>query len=166
MAIEAGSRMPEGTLVRVTDDGPEEVSAAEFFGGRTVVLFGVPGAFTPTCHNSHMPPFVAKADEFRERGVDEIAVIAVNDPFVMAEWRRQSEAAGRVTFLADGSAHYVSALGTDIDLGSRGLGTRSKRFAMLVVDGEVKDMRVEDSPGQVTDSSADAMLGLLEQRAA
>ena len=163
MAIEQGSRMPEGTLTRVTDDGPEPVEASEFFGGRTVVLFGVPGAFTPTCHNTHMPPFVAKADEFRQRGVDEIAVISVNDPFVMGEWRRQSNAMGQVTFLSDGSADYVTALGTDLDMGSRGFGTRSKRFAVLVKDGEVVHMATEDNPGQVTDSSADAMLGVLDE---
>ena len=161
MTIEEGSRMPDGTLVRVTDDGPEEMSAAEFFSGRTVVLFGVPGAFTPTCHNSHMPPFVAKAGEFRERGVDEIAVIAVNDPFVMAEWRRQSNAMGQVTFLSDGAATYTKALGMEIDLSSRSFGVRSKRYAMLVRDGEVRHLATEDGPG-ISGSSADAMLAVLE----
>ena len=161
MALEQGSRMPEGTLRRVTDEGPEEVRASDFFGGRTVVLFGVPGAFTPTCHNTHMPPFVAKAEEFRAKGVDEIAVIAVNDPFVLAEWRRASDAAGRVTFLSDGSADYTRALGMDIDMSARGFGTRSKRYAALIRDGEVVHLSAEDGPGVVTGSSADEMLAVL-----
>ena len=160
MAIERGQRMPEGTLVRVTDDGPEELSTSALFDGRKVVLFGVPGAFTPTCHNTHMPPFVAKAGEFHDKGVDEIAVVAVNDPFVMAEWRRQSNAMGQVSFLSDGAAAYVKALGLDIDLSSRSFGVRSKRFAMLVENGEVKHLAVEDGPG-VTGSSADEMLAVL-----
>ena len=115
MAIEKGSSMPEGTLVKVTPDGPEQVKASEFFGGRKVVLFAVPGAFTPTCHNSHMPPFVKRADEFKAKGVDEIAVIAVNDVFVMDEWRKSSDNMGRITFLADGSAEYTKALGMELD---------------------------------------------------
>ena len=162
MAIEKGASLPEGTLVRVTDDGPEEIAAKEFFADRRVILFGVPGAFTPTCHNTHMPPFVARAEEFREKGVDEIAVISVNDPFVMGEWRRQSNAMGRVTFLSDGAASYTKALGMEIDLSSRSFGVRSRRYAMLVEDGEVKHLATDDQPGTVTGSSADEMMAVLD----
>ena len=153
--------MPDGTLTRVTDDGAQKVTASELFDGRKVVIFAVPGAFTPTCHNSHMPPFVAKAQEFRDRGVDEVAVLSVNDPFVMQEWRKASNAIGQVEFLADGSAEYTKALGMELDASGAGLGIRSKRYAMLVDNGEVKHLAVEDSPGAVTESSADAILGRL-----
>ena len=161
MTMETGSRMPDGTLTVVTDDGPEQVEASKFFGGRTVVLFAVPGAFTPTCHMSHMPGFVNNADAFRAKGVDEIAVIAVNDPFVMKAWREASDAKGKVTFLADGSARYVTALGLDLDAAGFGMGTRAKRFAMLVEDGTVKEVSVEDSPGAVEVSGAEEMLAKL-----
>ena len=161
MTISTGSTMPAGTLTRVGDDGPERVEAAEFFGGRKVVLFGVPGAFTPTCHRSHMPGFVDNADALRAKGVDEIAVIAVNDPHVMKAWREASDARGKVTFLADGSADYARALGLDLDASGFGMGTRSRRFSMLVEDGTVKELSVEDSPGQVGVSGADEMLAKL-----
>ena len=161
MTISTGSTMPAGTLTRVGDDGPERVEAAEFFGGRKVVLFGVPGAFTPTCHRSHMPGFVDNADALRAKGVDEIAVIAVNDPHVMKAWREASEARGKVTFPADGSADYARALGLDLDASGFGMGTRSRRFSMLVEDGTVKELSVEDSPGQVGVSGADEMLAKL-----
>ena len=161
MAIENGSTMPDGTLVKVTDDGPQKLSASEFFGGRKVVLFAVPGAFTPTCHNTHMPPFVEKAEEFRSKGVDEIAVLSVNDPFVMGEWRKSSDAMGRVSFLADGSADYTKALGMELDASGAGLGIRSKRYALLVDDGEVKHLTMEENPGEVSGSGADVMLAKL-----
>ena len=161
MAIAAGDTVPEGTLTRVIDDGPEQLSTADFFGGRRVVLFGVPGAFTPTCHRSHMPGYVENADAFKEKGVDEVAVLAVNDPHVMRAWRDASGAAGKVTFLADGSARYATALGLDLDASDFGMGTRAKRFAMLVEDGTVRELSVEDSPGEVGVSGADEMLAKL-----
>ena len=161
MAIENGSTMPDGELTIVTDDGPKKVSTSEFFAGRKVVMFAVPGAFTPTCHNTHMPPFVARAQEFRDKGVDEIAVISVNDPFVMSEWRKSSNAMGQVTFIADGNADYTKALGMEIDASGGGLGTRSKRYAMLVDDGEVKHFTAEENPGEVSGSGADVMLAKL-----
>ena len=161
MAIETGSRMPDGTLTRVTDNGSEAVEAAEFFGERTVVLFAVPGAFTPTCHRSHMPGFVANAAAFRGKGVDEIAVIGVNDPHVMRAWRDASDPKGTITFLADGSARYTTALGMDIDASDFGMGVRSKRYSALIRNGEVIELNVEDSPGVVEVSSADEMLAKL-----
>ena len=161
MAIEVGSRVPDGTLVKVTDDGPAQVEASSFFGGRKVVLFAVPGAFTPTCHMSHMPGFVQNAEAFRAKGVDEIAVLSVNDPHVMKAWREASGADGKVTFLADGSARYTRALGMDVDASDFGMGVRSKRYAALIEDGEVKELEVEDSPGGVSVSGADDMLAKL-----
>ena len=161
MTIENGSRMPDGTLTVVGDDGPQQIEASEFFGGRKVVVFAVPGAFTPTCHRSHMPGFVENADAFRAKGVDEIAVLAVNDAHVMTAWREASGAAGKVTFLADGSARYTRALGMDLDASDFGMGVRSKRYAMLVEDGTVRELAVEDSPGGVSVSGADELLAKL-----
>ena len=165
MAMEKGGTMPSGTLTKVTDDGPEKVEADAFFGGRTVVLFGVPGAFTPTCHNAHMPPFVQRADEFAQRGVDEIAVISVNDPFVMGEWRKSSDAMGRVTFLADGSADYTSKLGMELDATGAGMGKRSHRYVSLIEDGTIVWLGLENNPGAVTESGADMVLAALDERA-
>ena len=162
MAIEKGSKMPEGKLTKVTADGPDQIEASKMFGGRKVVLFAVPGAFTPTCHNSHMPPFVQRADEFKAKGVDEIAVIAVNDPFVMDEWRKSSDNMGRITFLADGSADYTKKLGMDLDATGHGLGIRSKRYVALIEDGTVTWMGLEDNPGEVTESGADMVLAALD----
>lgn len=161
MSIENGSTIPDGELTIVTDDGPKKVSTSDFFGGRKVVMFAVPGAFTPTCHNTHMPPFVAKAQEFYDKGVDEIAVLSVNDPFVMSEWRKSSNVMGQVTFIADGNADYTKALGMELDASGAGLGTRSKRYAMLVDNGEVKHLMTEENPGEVSGSGADVMLAKL-----
>ena len=164
MAIEKGGTMPSGTLTKVTADGPDKVEADAMFKGRTVVLFGVPGAFTPTCHNSHMPPFVQRADEFRAKGVDEIAVISVNDPFVMGEWRKSSDPMGQITFLADGSADYTKKLGMELDAAGAGMGMRSKRYVALIEDGTVTWMGLEDNPGAVTESGADMVMAALEER--
>lgn len=158
MAIAAGGRIPDATLTIVTPDGPDARPADAFFAGRKVVLFAVPGAFTPTCHNSHMPGFVENADAMRERGVDEVAVISVNDPFVMAAWAKASQAENKVTFLADGSGEFTRALGMDTDLSKVGFGTRSKRYAMIVDDGTVSFVDEEDSPGEVKKSSAAAVM--------
>ena len=160
MTIETGATMPDGTLTKVGTDGPEPVATSELFDGRTVVLFGVPGAFTPTCHGNHMPGFVNNTDRLAAKGVDEIAVLAVNDPFVMAAWRDASDAAGKVTFLADGSAEYTRALGLDFDMSGFGMGVRSRRFAMVVEDGTVRYLGVEQGR-DVDASSADAVLAAL-----
>lgn len=161
MAIDVGSRMPDGTLIVIGDDGPRKVEASDFFGGRKIVLFGVPGAFSPTCSNTHMPGFVENADAFRAKGVDEIALIGVNDPFVMKAWREASGAGDAVTFLADGNADYSRALGMDIDASAGNMGTRCRRFAAIVEDGTVRELGLEDGPKGVTASGAEAMLGKL-----
>lgn len=158
MTIAIGQRLPDVIIKSATAEGPKEVNTAEFFAGRKVVLFGVPGAFTPTCSNNHLPGFVENFDAFKARGVDAIAVTAVNDPFVMGAWARFTGAEGKLDFLADGSADFARALGLDIDLSKGGLGTRVRRFSMLVDNGEVKLLNVEEVPNKAETSSAAHLL--------
>ena len=157
MAISKGDRIPDAELTVLAEDGPDKRAASDFFGGRKVVLFAVPGAFTPTCHNSHMPGFVENSAAMRERGVDEVAVIAVNDPFVMQAWARASQADGKVTFIADGNGDFARAIGMEADLAVVGFGTRSRRYAMIVDDGTVTYLGVEEGR-DVKDSSAAAVM--------
>ena len=145
MAIQVGDRIPSVTLKRLTDNGMQDVSTDEIFGGRKVVMFGVPGAFTPTCSNKHLPGFIENADQLKSKGVDQIVCMAVNDPFVMKAWGEQSGAADKVTMLPDGNGALTAAMGLDMDGSAHGLGTRCKRFAMVVQDGEVKKVAVDDS---------------------
>ena len=140
MTIAVGESLPNVTLTLVTPDGPKPVATKDYFAGKTVVLFGLPGAFTPTCHKNHLPGFVANEAAFKAKGVDAIAMTSVNDPFVSAAWSEASGAGGRVDFLADGSALFAKALGLDLDLTERGMGLRSKRYSMLVKDGVVKEL--------------------------
>ena len=161
MAISPGDTVPDVKLTRIEDDGPDRISTADFFAGRKVVLFAVPGAFTPTCHNNHMPGFVENADAIREKGVDEIAVVAVNDPFVMGAWRKASNATDKVTFLSDGNGDFASAIGMDMDMSVGGMGVRSRRFSMIVDDGRVVAVNVEDGPGEATKSGAANLMSQL-----
>ena len=161
MTIQIGDSIPDTQLTRITEDGPDKVASSDFFGGRKVVLFAVPGAFTPTCHNNHMPGFVENAESIREKGVDEIAVVSVNDPFVMTAWRKASDAADKVTFLSDGNGDFASAIGMDMDLSMGGMGVRSKRYSMIVDDGKVTALNVEDNPGEATKSGAANLMGQL-----
>ncbi|MCE7030477.1 peroxiredoxin [Jiella avicenniae] len=158
MTIAIGDTIPNATVKTRTEDGPADLSTGEIFSGKTVVLFGVPGAFTPTCSMNHLPGFITHNDEFRQKGVDTIAVVAVNDVFVMGAWEKSSEATGKIQFLSDGNGELTKALGLDIDLSVAGLGVRSKRYSMLVEDGVVKQLNVEESPGQADKSSAEALL--------
>ncbi len=160
MAIEAGSRIPEGSLGRMTSDGPSQVSTQEIFEGRKVVVFAVPGAFTPSCSASHLPGFVANADKIKAKGVDEIVCISVNDPFVMDAWGKQQNAE-EIAMLADGSGNFTRAAGMELDLRERGLGIRSKRYAMVVENGTVSHLMVEDEPPKVEKSSAESVLAVL-----
>lgn len=159
MTISKGDTLPDVTLTMATADGPEAVQSAEFFAGKKVALFSVPGAFTPTCSAKHLPGFVEKADELKAKGVDAIACTAVNDAFVMGAWK---DAAGSddITMLADGSADFAKALGLDADFSGYGMGTRGQRFSMIVDDGVVSEMNVE-GPGEFKVSSAEHMLGQL-----
>ena len=158
MAIGVGDKIPNANLKIRTEDGPSDLSTGDIFSGKKVVLFGVPGAFTPTCSMNHLPGFITHNDEIRAKGVDTIAVVAVNDIFVMNAWEKSSDAAGKILFLSDGNGEFTKALGLDIDLSVAGLGTRSKRYSMIVEDGTVKALNVEESPGQADKSSAEAIL--------
>jgi glutaredoxin/glutathione-dependent peroxiredoxin len=158
MAIGVGDRLPEGTFTHMTENGPAPVTTAELFGGKKVVLFGVPGAFTPSCHKQHLPGYVAQYDAIKAKGIDTIACLAVNDAFVLDAWAKASGADGKVEMLADGNGAYVKALGMDLDLSGFGLGTRSKRFSAIVEDGVVKELNVEEAAGKVTSSGAEATI--------
>ena len=161
MTIAVGDRLPDAEFAVMTDDGPAKKSVSELFDGRRVVLVAVPGAFTPTCHNKHLPGFLEHADTIRSKGVDEIAFTTVNDVHVTNAWAKASDGKGKVTFLSDGNADFAKAIGMDIDLGVAGMGVRSKRYAMLVDDREVKALNVEESPGQAEKSGAAAILEAL-----
>ena len=156
--IAPGDRIPEATFHVMTAEGPSEVSSGDVFSGKKVVLFAVAGAYTPTWHLKHLPGFIQHSDDFKAKGVDTIACTAVNDPFVLDQWAKATGAEGKVMFLADGNANFAKAIGADLDASAVGLGTRSKRYAMLVEDGVVKSVHVEDMPTEVTSSSAETLL--------
>jgi peroxiredoxin len=159
MTISVGDKVPDVTLVKATENGPEQVSSADYFAGKKVALFSVPGAFTPTCSARHLPGYVEKADELKSKGVDEIACTAVNDAFVLGAWKSANNA-GDVTMLADGNAAFAEALGLTMDGSGFGMGKRGQRFSMIVEDGVVKELNVE-APGDFSVSSAEHMLGQL-----
>jgi glutaredoxin/glutathione-dependent peroxiredoxin len=143
MTIKVGDRLPEATFTTPTEDGPKPVTTAEVFGGKTVALFAVPGAFTPTCDAKHLPGFIDKAAAFKAKGVDAIACVSVNDVFVMKAWAKASPGAEAVLFLADGNADFTSKIGLELDASKFDMGKRSQRYSMLVVDGVVKQLNVE-----------------------
>jgi len=161
MTIQVGDKIPATTLKYVSPDGPKDISTDEFFRGKKVVLFAVPGAFTPACSQRHLPGYVDKAADLKAKGIDTIACIAVNDQAVMGAWGKAQNVGDKIMMLADGSADFARAVGLDIDLSRAGLGVRSKRYSMLVEDGMVKALNVEQVPSQVEVSSADAMLKAL-----
>ena len=161
MTIQVGDRLPQATFRVMTPDGPAPRTTDDVFKGRKVVLVAVPGAFTPTCHRNHLPGYVQKAKEFQAKGVDAIAVTSVNDVFVLDAWAKASGAEG-IEFLADGNGDFAKAVGLTIDATGSGLGTRSKRYAMLVEDGVVKALNVEDAPSKAEVSGADNLLKALE----
>jgi glutaredoxin/glutathione-dependent peroxiredoxin len=157
MTIKVGDRVPNGTFVVMTAEGPKPKTTDELFKGKKVVLFAVPGAFTPTCHRNHLPGFVKNAAAIKAKGVDAIAVTGVNDVFVMDAWMKAS-GGDAIEFLADGSGNWAKAVGLTVDLTERGLGVRSQRYAMLVEDGVVKKLNIEDAPGKAEISSAENLL--------
>lgn len=161
MSITVGESLPSATFRVMTTDGPVQKTTDEVFKGKRVVLFAVPGAFTPTCHKNHLPGYVAQADAIKAKGVDTIAVVAVNDPFVMGAWENASGADGKILFLSDADASFAKALGLTFDASGAGLGVRSQRYAMVVEDGVVKRLAVEDSPGKADVSAAPAILAQL-----
>jgi peroxiredoxin len=157
MSINVGDRIPQTTLMRATSEGPEPVNSEDYFRGRRVALFSVPGAFTPTCSAKHLPGFIEKAEDLKAKGVDEIACTAVNDAFVMGAWGQSSGAEDKVTMLSDGNGEFAQGLGLTMDGSKYGMGTRGQRFSMIVNDGVVEQLNVEE-PGAFNVSSADYML--------
>ncbi|MFC3163602.1 peroxiredoxin [Ciceribacter thiooxidans] len=158
MTIAIGDKLPSATFKEKTPDGPVEITTDELFKGKRVVVFGVPGAFTPTCSLNHLPGYLENRDAILARGVDDIAVISVNDWHVMGAWAQASGGMGKIHFLADWDASFTKAIGLDADLSAGGLGVRSQRYSMLVEDGRVKTLNVEDMTSQATVSSAATML--------
>jgi peroxiredoxin len=160
MTIKVGEQIPAMKLMMATPEGPKETSTDEIFKGKKVVLFAVPGAFTPTCSAKHLPGFVQNADAIKAKGVDTVACIAVNDVFVMGAWGKEQGCDSRITMLADGSGTFAKALGLELDLGARGLGTRSQRYALIAQDGKVIHLAVEQ-PGGFEVSKAESILAAL-----
>ncbi len=156
MTIQVGDRLPDVPLTIATSDGPQPTTSAEYFGGKKVALFAVPGAFTPTCSARHLPSYVEKAAELKGQGMDEIACISVNDPFVMAAWNR-SDGSEDITMLADGNGEFAEATGLGMDASKFGMGKRSQRYSMIVNDGVVEQLNIE-SPGEYRASSAEHLL--------
>jgi glutaredoxin/glutathione-dependent peroxiredoxin len=161
MTITVGDSIPAGKIKIITSDGPAEKSAADLFGAGTVVLVGVPGAFTPTCNDNHVPGYLENADALKARGVSSIYILSGNDHHVMRAWEKHLHSQGKVTMIADWNTAYAKALGLDIDLSAGGLGPRAKRFSILIKDGKAVTVNVEDNPGQVSNTSAAAMLDAL-----
>jgi len=159
MSIAVGDKLPDVKLVKATENGPEAVQSSDYFAGKKVALFSVPGAFTPTCSAKHLPGYVEKAAELKAKGIDEIACTAVNDAFVMGAWNRASGSAD-VTMLADGNGDFAKSVGLTMDGSGFGMGTRGQRFSMIVNDGVVEQINVE-APGDFKVSSAEYMLGQL-----
>lgn len=160
MTIAVGDTIPNVTLKHLTDNGMQEITTGDLFAGKTVVLFSVPGAFTPTCSAKHLPGFVQKTEDLKAKGVDEIVCLAVNDPFVMRAWGDKHAVAGKVFMLPDGNAAFTAALGLTMDGSGYGLGTRGQRFALVAKNGTVSHLAVE-KPGEFDVSSAEAILAAL-----
>lgn len=158
MALSVGDRIPDATLYLSGESGPEPKSARELFAGRRIVLVGMPGAFTPTCHRNHLPGFVENRDAILEKGIDEIFVLTTNDAYVMKAWAEASGAGSRILFVSDGNAEFVRKAGLDHDGSARGYGTQAKRFAMIVDDGTITSLAVEESTRDTTASSAARIL--------
>jgi peroxiredoxin len=160
MSIKVGDKLPDATFMEMTADGPAPLSTADVFGGKTIALFAVPGAYTPTCSAKHLPGFVDKLDELKGKGVDEVVCTSVNDVFVMGAWGKSAGADGKVRMLADGNGTFAKALGLEMDGSGFGMGQRSQRYSMIVKDGTVAELNVEQG-GEFKVSSADYMLGQL-----
>ena len=161
MPIQPGDKIPDATLMMMGDAGPTPIASQDLLGGKTVVLFAVPGAFTPSCSNQHLPGFVAQAEALRAKGVDSVVCLAVNDVFVLDAWSKQQGAGGKVMMVSDGNGELTKKMGLELDASGLGLGMRTQRYAMLVKDGGVQKLNVEDNPAKAEQSGADAMLKLL-----
>lgn len=160
MSISVGDKLPEATFMEMTANGPEPRSTDDVFAGKTIALFAVPGAYTPTCSAKHLPGFVEKQGDLAAKGIDDIVCTSVNDVFVMGAWGQDNGVAGKVRMLADGNGTFAAAIGLEMDGSGFGMGQRSQRYSMLVVDGTVKELNVEQG-GAFEVSSADYLLGQL-----
>ena len=160
MTIKVGDRIPENTLMEMGESGPQPITSGDLFGGKTVGVFALPGAFTPTCSAKHLPGFIQNAEALKAKGVDDIACVSVNDVFVMAAWGKAQEASGKIRMLADGNGDFTTALGLAFDASGFGMGQRSQRYSMIVKDGVVAELNVEEK-GAFGVSSAEHMLGQL-----
>jgi glutaredoxin/glutathione-dependent peroxiredoxin len=161
MTIAAGDKLPQATFKVKTDDGAVEMTTGDVFAGKKVVLFAVPGAFTPTCSLNHLPGYIENHDAILSKGVDRIAVVSVNDHHVMKAWADASGGKDKILFLADGNGAFTKAIGLDMDMSAGGLGLRSKRYSMIVEDGTVKSLNIEEKSGEAVRSGAAAILGQL-----
>ena len=158
MTIQVGDTIPQTMLMHMTEGGPKPISTDEIFNGKKVVLFALPGAFTPTCSNKHVPGFVNHADTLKAKGVDTIACLSVNDAFVMGAWGKDRKVGDKILMLADGNAELTKKLGLEMDGSGFGMGIRAKRFSMLVENGVVKTLNIEVNPGAADESGAEKML--------
>lgn len=161
MTINIGEKIPEFDFKIMGEAGPEVLAYGDIFAGKKVVLFAVPGAFTPTCHSNHLPGFLENLENLKAKGVDEVAVLAVNDPHVLGFWAELTNGAGKIKYLSDGNAEFTKAIGMDIDLSIANLGVRSKRYSMIIEDGTVTALNVEEAPGKVEKSGAAGILSAL-----
>ena len=161
MTIKVGDRLPDAKFHIMTEDGAQVKSTDDIFKGKKVALFAVPGAYTGTCHKMHLPSVFLNAQAIKDKGVNEIAIVSVNDVFVMNAWKRDTDQRNEATFLADGNADFAKAIGMEFDASEKGLGIRSQRYSMLVEDGVVKKLNLEPNPGKVEVSGGDTLLGQL-----
>ncbi len=159
--VSVGDKLPDAKFMVMSEKGPTPMSSSELFDGKKVILFALPGAFTPTCHANHMPGYVDNYETLKSKGVDEIAVVSVNDVWVMDAWGKALKATGKIHMLADGGADFTKAVGMEVDTGPAGMGLRSRRYSMLVEDGVVKTLNIEEKPGVAVNSGAATMLGQL-----
>jgi peroxiredoxin len=158
MTISVGEKLPDSEFTIMSADGPAKMSTTELCAGKKIVLVAVPGAFTPTCHANHLPGFLEHIDAIKEKGVDTVAFVTVNDIHVVTAWEKASNNNGKIQFLSDGNADFAKAIGMDIDLGVAGMGIRSLRYSMIVNDGTVETINLEENPGQAVVSSAATVL--------
>lgn len=161
MEISIGDELPDVSFKIMKNDEPVDVTVSEIFSGKKIVLFCVPGAFTPTCHRNHLPGYLENLDAIKAKDVDEVAVVAVNDVWVMDSWAKATKGEGKITFLADGSAEFAKAVGMDVDLNAVGMGIRSKRYSMIVEDRKVTSLNIEQAPGTAVRSGAATILSQL-----
>jgi glutaredoxin/glutathione-dependent peroxiredoxin len=163
MTLAVGDKVPDATFTVMTAEGPKPMTTAELCNGKKVALFAVPGAYTPTCHKSHMPGFVERAAELKAKGFDTIACTSSNDVFVLTRWAEDTGATGKIVMLADGSADFAKKAGLEIDLSARGMGVRSKRYAMSIDNGVVKVLNIEETPGTAVASSAETLCSMIDR---